>query len=659
MLWRPLRVFRSLYDPGLETSDTPRGASPPSGGRVVMTGIAAVAHRRGWLVLALLLGLTTWPIIRLTPMGGIDGSWQAAMVMAIERGLRWGVDVVFTYGPLGFLSVPQLYSPVLGAMGWAFVGLAHLAVCGAIVWLSFRRENRWVGLLLAIVGALLVAPLQPTTALVVLSMTLAAALLLRDHTVTDDRRLTIGVVVIASIAALTLTIKFNDGVAAVAILGAVCIGLPRPRRHLLVGASAVTLSTVILWLLSGQALPDLPLFLIRSAEVASGYSSAVGIDEPSRDWQFAAVAIGAVMVGAAIWTQTRQWSPRSRIAVALMIAAVCFLAYKQAFVRHGGGGFFEMLAIASVWILPWDRASRGHRLLLMAALVLAAMGVSRAVPTRFFDVAGPGTVVEQAMTVASTPERIAAIDDGRRAMRREYDIPADLLDAIGDRPVHIWPYETGVAWAYPDLAWTPLPMVQAYLAYTDGLDGLDASALASPTGPEVILSHAPATIDGRAPYLEAPDSALELVCRYAEIAGSDRWQLLERRSSTCGERRDLGTRTFEPGEFVTVPEDPGRIVVASIEGVESNLGSRFRALLSRSATWQIGRTGIGFGRLVPGRADGPLLMSVPPSLAWSERFTPASTTAFTAIRGPTRGVADEVQPDVAFTVRFTSIAFDR
>ena len=624
-----------------------------------MERIASEADRRAWLLVALLLGLTTWPIVRLTPIGGIDGSWQAAMVMAVERGLRWGVDVVFTYGPLGFLSVPQLYSPTLGALAWAFVGLVHLAVCGAIAWLSFRRENRWTGLLLAVVGALLVAPLQPTTGLVVLAMALAAGLLLRSREPADDRRPMVGMAVIGAIAGLTLSIKFNDGVAALAVLGAVAIGFPRPGRDLAVGALSFAATIAVLWLGSGQALPDVPLFVLRSAEVAAGYSSAVGIEDPSRDWQFAAVAVGAVLVGAVTWTQTRPWAPRPRVALALMIAAVCFLAYKQAFVRHSGGGFFEMLAIASVWILPWDRASRGHRLLLLAALVLAAMGVSRALPTRFFDLAGPGAVVSQVWTIASTHERMATIDEGRLSIRREYDIPAQLLEAIGDRRVHVGPYETGVAWAYPDLAWTPLPMVQSYLAYTEGLDELDASALASPAGPEVILSHAPATIDGRAPYLETPSSALELVCRYAEIASSERWQLLERRGSRCGEARDLGTQTFEAREFVTVPIDPGRIVVASIEGVESGIGSRLRALLARAPTWQIGRTGVGFGRLVPGRADGPLLMSVPASLGWSDRFAPASTTSFTIIRGSARGVADEVQPNTVFTVRFTSIAFDR
>ena len=37
-----------------------------------------------------------------------DESWIAALHLAADRGLDFGTDIVFTYGPLGFLTVPRL-----------------------------------------------------------------------------------------------------------------------------------------------------------------------------------------------------------------------------------------------------------------------------------------------------------------------------------------------------------------------------------------------------------------------------------------------------------------------------------------------------------------------------------------------------------------------
>ena len=56
--------------------------------------------------LALVVALVTWPVLSLTPGVGLDPSWEVALQMATQRGFDWGTQVIFSYGPLGFLSVP-------------------------------------------------------------------------------------------------------------------------------------------------------------------------------------------------------------------------------------------------------------------------------------------------------------------------------------------------------------------------------------------------------------------------------------------------------------------------------------------------------------------------------------------------------------------------
>ena len=76
-------------------------------------GVWRVAARVGTssVFLGALLAAASWPgtAASLAPYAGLDGSWQAAMAMAAHQHLPFGTQVIWTYGPLGFLTSGQLY----------------------------------------------------------------------------------------------------------------------------------------------------------------------------------------------------------------------------------------------------------------------------------------------------------------------------------------------------------------------------------------------------------------------------------------------------------------------------------------------------------------------------------------------------------------------
>src|SRR5450755_3306571 len=66
-------------------------------------GARSAGHARlgfGAVVVVALTALT-WPVTSVTPSAGLDNSWQAGLSLALARGLVFGRQVVFTYGPLG------------------------------------------------------------------------------------------------------------------------------------------------------------------------------------------------------------------------------------------------------------------------------------------------------------------------------------------------------------------------------------------------------------------------------------------------------------------------------------------------------------------------------------------------------------------------------
>ena len=70
------------------------------------------------VALGALLAMLSWPGTRATlaPTAGLDPSWQAALAMAAHHRLDFGTDIIWTYGPFGFLVSRSLYYPIPAAL---------------------------------------------------------------------------------------------------------------------------------------------------------------------------------------------------------------------------------------------------------------------------------------------------------------------------------------------------------------------------------------------------------------------------------------------------------------------------------------------------------------------------------------------------------------
>ncbi|HEV7400581.1 MAG TPA: hypothetical protein VGN84_09975 [Solirubrobacterales bacterium] len=99
--------------------------------------------------LGLVVALLTFPTFSLTPSPGLDPSWGAGLQMAAHDGLVFGREVVFTYGPLGFLSVPTLWYQDLGAAAVAYAALVHILACTLILWAALRIFDRPLAVIVA------------------------------------------------------------------------------------------------------------------------------------------------------------------------------------------------------------------------------------------------------------------------------------------------------------------------------------------------------------------------------------------------------------------------------------------------------------------------------------------------------------------------------
>jgi hypothetical protein len=601
--------------------------------------------------LGAVLAALTWPIASIVPGVGPDPSWVAGLYMAHGEGLQFGRDIVFTYGPLGFLEVPALYEQGMWVLAFLYQALVQVVLATSLLWVARRA----LPLALAVTACYLLLVVGQLEGAVVLIAFVWCFVALGERSPRFAPLLvTIGGGVLGAVELLG---KANYGMAILSFAFLTVLGLPGRRRNLPVLAVGAISAFAVCWLAAGQDLAGVPDFLTRSAQVVSGYSSAMGTDIVAAEWKRIAAFCAMVLFLAGAATASLRDAPPRRLASLAVAALFAFVTFKQGFVRQGLGNtpeFFVLIAGAGLAV-----ASRLPRLPLRAAALglaapLAALALAALPTPSLWDSLRPQAHVEylrDGLDALLVPgERSHLMAEARSAMRATYRLDPGIAEALDGRTVHIDPWEAGVAWAY-DLDWQPLPVMQSYVAYTPQLDELNARALSGPDGPAAILRHAGLeaggeSVDDRYPGWESPAAMRAMLCRYRPVRSGARWQLLVRGVDRCGSPMPIGAVHSTTGRRIAIPPPPApdELVFARVDGVGVSGWESLRAAVYRAPerTATLGERGAW--RLVPDTAGDGLILSVPRRVDYPAPFELApdvSTMSLQIADAPPRPVTVE------------------
>jgi hypothetical protein len=598
---------------GVTSTSSPRRHTTPRSAFVASVAVIAIG---------------TWPQWWLRPTTGLDVSWNAALELAAHGAAHLQRPLVFTYGPLGFLSGSYLFSRDSGLATVAAMALLHLATAILLVALWYRLgRGRWLTIVGGYFTLLCVGQMGEVDVLPMLAALWGCLMMARDPT-PPPRRV---IVALSFLTGTLLLVKFSSGLAlaSTTVLFTLLTGW-RDRIRLLAIAAVCTVGTVnLLFAATGHSPSRLPQFFSTSLEITQGYGKYMGIRGPNflRDYAIA-MLLSAVLIAAALASQAWRDSWRSL----LPLVPPLVFGLKHSFVRYDGGHtrtYFVLLLLTCLLMLSVHHAGQRRRdgtTLLTVSLVAGAMVVSFSGqnPAAFVDPVPHGRALARQMSYLVSPWRLDGLaDKGRASLRRKYKLDPLLPYLTGQR-VDIEPFEAAAAWAYPEIRWNPVPVFQRYSVYTPALDSLNARTLLDDrTAPTVILQQTPRAIDGRNPFFEAPSGLLATVCHYEELAVEAEWQLLRRIPSRCGRERALTTVTADLNEEIAVPQSPpGHILVARVAGLGLGGFETLSSLLFQAPTTSVATNGNFAMRLVPAEGAGPLLMAAPSSLGWSPDFAP-------------------------------------
>jgi hypothetical protein len=621
-------------------------AAAPVGARLARVDVALT------IGLGALIGLLTWNAGLVVPRMGIDTSWQVALQHASELGLRHGSEIVFSYGPLGLLEWPVVAFDSSAILAGLYAVVIRVILGATLIWAAARSFPLTIAALLALaVCALTPVAVAPLTIVLIWSL-----IALQDS---GDRLRTLVLVGGGILSGLEFLVKLNLGLTLplLVLIAALTLGGGR-LRNVGVFLAAFVPTVIVLWFASGQTIGNLDDFVSAAAEVISGYSEAMAVESPYVSWDRAAAIAMIVAILGGTYVATRRLAPTPRLGTILIVAVAAFAIGKQGYVRHD---FLHVDLFVGVIAAPWLALNwSGWARLAPAGAVAAILALSPQMTSFGLDQrVDPERTVDQLRAVFDPGRRAELRDQARAALAGEYDVSARMLALIGDRSVHVTPWETNLVWAY-GLNWRPLPVFQDYVAYTAELDAMNADALADDDGPERILRHlgpdgGPAALDGRYAPFDAPATTRAMVCNFSDLATTAGYQLLGRIPDRCGPARELGSVVADYGEVVAVPRPPDRrsAVFARVEGNEVAGLERLRALIYRAASRRILLDGAEY-RLIPQAASQGLLLSLPSAADFPAPFALAANPASVTLTAGTGPAA----PDGPVRIEFFSVPLD-
>jgi len=555
---------------------------------------------RPWMHPAVRIVFALW--LALAAMPGVPGpsgtgleSWVLGLSMAHARGLVHGRDIIWTYGPMGFLSLPD---PASGSMG--LVLLFHLSLyllwAGALVRLALSLRNQAPVWSVFLIGVS--AILEPTLAgdhLELAFFTITALALLE----TDGWRVW-EMALLAFLAAVGFMVKVSLGIQfaiTFACLLAVTFRSWRPKAYwIAIAASPPFFTFALYWIFTGS--PAWFFSYVRHAlSITAGYSDSMGLAGPL--WQPVAALISLALLFFAL--PLLAGSFRELTAASAPAAAAAFFIFKNAMVRQDAHAapFAVRLALCSVFFLVTVKTSRYKRALIglqVAWLLISYFSISAVWPQTGF-IMRQRLLAAQAVTSIRAfiqwPATWKALERASQVTLSKERLPSEFADIIGHNPVDAVPWDVAQVKAN-GWTWRPRPIFQSYAAYSPQLDGINAGHNESPgAAPFLVVSWM--DIDGRHPFFEDPLSWRALLKHYRSdiTAGAT---LLMRRAPT-GRFEDpepLASSVTRWNATVAVPQADVPLVLSA--GVRKTLYGAARSALYRlSPVWiditrQSGRT---------------------------------------------------------------------
>lgn len=519
-----------------------------------------------FLVFAALTQLPPWlPAFPTFHIDSPDASWMAVLDYAYIADLYFGKEIIFNYGPWGFLY-SRVYSPetfVPQLFCWSAIALLFVTAFRALGRSAPMGVYFLVGLFAIFTFESDVPPLRSADS-ALFSISFLVFLALATPQIRVGRVLKL---LLIALLAFFGTMKFSMVFLSLPLLLVLDVMALREKRipwFCLAYAAAFA----VFFEAAGQPLGNLPDFIRGGWEISMGYSAGMHKfpgDNYRDNGMFTLFLAASIAAFAFMYSVEKKSDGKNTPLLLLGLLFFLFMNYKAGFVRHdryhamnawcalsGALCFYTLRAYAVA-----KTRAQAHAMLILLVVVGVFMFIQRG---QALDKSMGELVHETANTAVERVKSVKSVvaDNGdnqytERWLESMQQIAAALpFPDTGEDSVDIYPYQQ-----LPVLAnkmfYFGRPVFQSYQALTPWLEEKNTAFLRMPEAPQKLIVM-PLIVDRRYPSLDDGASWPDILARYQPEAYHDLYAFLKKRDTPRKITfRPLGEQRVDFGAVVPAP----------------------------------------------------------------------------------------------------------
>ena len=465
---------------------------------------------------------------------GLDPSWQYVLSYTTSEKLTYGKDIIFTYGPLGYL----IDGAATGDNLWIitlFRGLVHVIfyAVSTIEIFKLYKKKKWNILLVFILSVALYYLLSLFAFTDYSILFIFLYILSYEKYIKKKYKLISYIIFLGLFAGFCLMTKFSLGICA---LGAGILYYSgnaiqdfKNRQNIIKNLYKLSIFTVTtFWSASiyldglSKSNASLIKYLKGCLEISSGYSSAMSIVNSPWEVIYAILQIVLILIILIKLSKNKQNS----LGYSLVIAFITWITFKHGFIRQDGHILiFVKFIPLLVFLSLKNSVYQGNKNifynfvyyltvfnLLLYLLIPAPFG--QIIPDFY-------SIHKNTISFANFSHKFSniidlskyqqAIIESNQRNLSTIKLPINVLNNLEDRVVDVVPWEISLIPAN-NLTWQPRPIFQSYLAYTSKLDKINSKSLLENMPDNIFYQFL--SIDGRHPFFDEPKTFSYIFCNY-------------------------------------------------------------------------------------------------------------------------------------------------
>lgn len=516
--------------------------------------------------------IATFPRIGWAINIGLDESWAYALNYLFYNKLQFGKDILYTYGPLGFLYVPEPIGNNL-LIAIFFNSIKHLLVVGNIIWLITQIHERKKVAFMVAYSMLAIWIINfiysydfPTDVLLI------ASLILNYHL----SRKNIFMFIASLWVAISFLIKPGIAIWCLSVMGSylmIELLIYKNYKLLLQSVAVVVFLFSALWFLIYRNFGSIPKYLFSTLQFIKGHESAMSIN-PSNNWTFIALSLLVILFLIFYLKEKRVYL------ITCMFLLFAFEMFKYAFVREDAGHY---LYIAYALIIFFFLISIQLRSLKKIVIFYIGAFISLSLVCLNFNETYKRNDLNTLFSLMALATRISGIKNISDALKyksyreqlvNESDknlekqrLSAEILAVLGQSSVDVYPWDTTFIHAN-SLNWRPRPVFQSQVSYTPWLDEFNANFFASKDAPGFIIwttEHQTYSIDARYLLNDEPKTIFKIIKDYEPILYDEHAVLFRKKETpTFQEPNELFAKSYRWNEWIDVPISKDSVIRSKI-----------------------------------------------------------------------------------------------